>query len=281
MSKPVIKKTEDIINKKNKPEVIKKIGNTSDIVNFYDIIPNKYVKKPDNPNYHIHNIEIPFRMTIVAPSGSGKTNFLLNLIKVFSQNKGTFSDITIVTSNKDEPLYNWLGDNTDIKIVEGMKSTPNLDDMNKEENHLVVWDDLVLNDNQDATKKYFMRARKKNCSVIYLSQSYYDVKPFIRKNSNYLVILNLGGSKREQTAILNEWGTNLDKDELKAIYNDATSVHMRPLIITGGKTKENEKYRKGWNDYYELETFLKDIPREKPKKKVLQNKNYDSSEDSE
>jgi hypothetical protein len=259
--------SDQIANKKTM-SVRKKPTQTSEIINFYDIIPKKYMDEVSNPNYNVHNIDTPFRMCVVAPSGSGKTNFLMNLLKVFSIGKGTFADIYIITSNKDEPLYNWLGgENERINISEGMASTPKLDDMDKKYNTLVVWDDLVLNKNQESVEKYYMRARKKNCSVIYLSQSYYDIPKFIRKNSNYLVILNLGGSKREQNAILNEWSTDLDKDELQAIYNDATSQHMRPLIIKGGKCKKNEKYRKGWLDYYNLDEFLKDIPRTKPIKK--------------
>jgi len=249
------------------------------IVNFYEIIPKKYLNETENPNYDSHNIELPFRMCVVAPSGSGKTNFLMNLIREFSKGKGTFQDITIVTSNKDEPLYNWLDENFDmIRVVEGMQNTPKLDDMDKEENHLVVWDDLVLSKDQKKSENYFMRARKMNCSVAYLSQSYYDIPKFVRKNSSYLVILDLGGSKREQTAILNEWSTDLDKDELTAIYKDATSEHMRPLIIKGGKIERNKKYRKGWLDYYDLDTFLKDIPRTLPTKRV--NKSKKSKKDS-
>jgi len=270
------------MEKRKRMDVKKKIPTGGKIINFYEYIPDKYIDKVDNPNKKIHNMDIPFRMSIVAPSGSGKTNFLLNLLKVFSIGKGTFGDIYIITSNKDEPLYNWLsGENKQIQILEGMVSTPKLDDMDKKTNSLVVWDDLVLNKNQDAIEKYYMRARKKNCSVIYLSQSYYDIPKFIRKNSNYLAILNLGGSKREQNAILNEWSTDLDKDELQAIYNDATSEELRPLIIKGGKCKKNEKYRKGWDEYYDLNEFLKDIPRTKKpnkSKKIIQ---YNSSEDEE
>jgi hypothetical protein len=60
---------------------------------------------------------------------------------------------------------------------------------------------------------------------------------------------------------MNEWSSDLDKDELKAVYNDATSQHLRPLIITGGKVARDKKYRKGFLDYYNLDEFLKDIPR--------------------
>jgi hypothetical protein len=201
-------------------------------------------------------------MCVVAPSGSGKTNFLLNLLKVFGHGKGTFVDIYIVTANKDEPLYNYLDNEFEgIHIKEGYINTPKLDDMDKEYNHLVVWDDLVLEKDLKAVEKYYQRARKLNCSVIFLSQSYYDIPKFIRKNSNYLVLFDLGGSKREQTAVLNEWSKDLDKDELKAVYHDATGVNLRPLIITGGKIERNKKYRKGFLDYYNLDEFLRNIPR--------------------
>lgn len=261
----------------------RKITNNSNIINFYEVIPKKYLDEVENPNEHLHNIKIPFRMCVVAPSGTGKTNFLLNLIKVFSQGQGTFADITIITRNKDEPLYNYLsGEFEQIQLKEGISNTPKLDDMDKKYNHLVVWDDLVLSKNLNNVEEYYMRARKKNCSVIFLSQSYYDIPKFIRKNSSYLVLLDLGGSKREQTAIMNEWSSDLEKDELKAIYNDAVSVPLRPLIITGGKVQRNKKYRKGWNEYYNLDVFLKTIPKlEKIKKKNKKTLENESSSESD
>ena len=269
-------------NKVSKSKKSKNIESESEIINFYEHIPKKYLDSVENPNEHLHNIKIPFRMCVVAPSGTGKTNFLLNLIKVFSQNEGTFTDISIITRNKDEPLYNYLsGEFQQIQIKEGMSNTPKLDEMDKKYNHLVVWDDLVLSKNLNAVEEYYMRARKKNCSVIFLSQSYYDIPKFVRKNSNYLVLLDLGGSKREQTAILNEWSSDLDKDELKAVYNDAVSVALRPLIITGGKVARDKKYRRGWLEYYNLTTFLKSIPRTKANgTKIINNVESDSDEDN-
>jgi len=256
--------------------------NTGQIINFYEHVPKKYLEDIKNNNYHLHNFDIPFRMCIVAPSGSGKTNFLLNLIKVFSQGDGTFADITIVTRNKDEPLYNFLsGEYDQIQVKEGMHNTPKLDDMDKKHNHFVCWDDLVLSKCLQPVEEYYMRARKKNTSVCFLSQSYYDIPKFIRKNSTYLVLLDLGGSKREKTAIMNEWAGDLDKDELNAVFNDATSVKLRPLIITGGKCDRNKKYRKGFLDYYNLDEFLKNIPRttkEGRKKKVVSESESDSED---
>ena len=36
----------------------------------------KHCNKTDNPNYHLHHFETPFRSLMVAPSGSGKSNFI-------------------------------------------------------------------------------------------------------------------------------------------------------------------------------------------------------------
>jgi hypothetical protein len=256
----------------------------NEIVNFYEVIPKKFLDDVENPNFKLHHIEIPFRMCVVAPSGSGKTNFVCNLIRVFSQGKGTFADITIITRNKDEPLYNWLaGLNDNIKIMEGMNNNPKLDDYDKKYNHLLIWDDLVLSKNLDPVCEYYLRARKKNVSLLFLSQSYVDIPKMIRKNSTYLVLFDLGGSKREQDFIMREWSGELDKDELRAIYEDAVSEKLSPLIIKGGRVKRSEKYRKGFIGFYDLDNFLKNIERTLPKSKrrVKKEEEYKSDSDSD
>lgn len=251
----------------------------SQIINFYEVIPKKYLDNAENPNYKLHKIDLPFRMCVVAPSGSGKTNFVLNLIRVFSAGKGTFTDITILTANKDEPLYNWLvAQDSNIRVLEGMNNNPNLDDYDKKYNHLLIWDDLVLSKDLKPVAKYYIRARKRNVSLLFLSQSYTDIPRMIRKNSSYLVLFDLGGSTREQNFILREWSGELDKDELRAIYEDAVKKKLNPLIIKGGKVDRNEKYRKGFLDFYNLNSFLKNIKRTLPKSRKVSN--YSDSDDN-
>jgi ABC-type dipeptide/oligopeptide/nickel transport system ATPase component len=82
-------------------------------------------------------------MIICGNSGSGKTQTLLNLLHVMPS---TFSKVFIVTKNKDEPLYNFLEDkyvDDGLSIKEGISELPDLDSMDKEENNLIVLDDLV------------------------------------------------------------------------------------------------------------------------------------------
>jgi hypothetical protein len=79
--------------------------------NFYtkkDV--SKYCQKSENPNHNLHNFEIPFRGLVVAPSGSGKSNFITNLISLLCKGKGTYDKIYIFCKSRDEPLYQYLGD---------------------------------------------------------------------------------------------------------------------------------------------------------------------------
>lgn len=265
-----IDENDDLITIHRKNDIRKKpTGPVNKIINFYEVIPKKYLNNTENHNYELHFIDLPFRMCVVAPSGSGKTNFLLNMIRVFSYGKGTFTDITIITANKDEALYNWLeGQSDNIRILEGLENNPKLDDYEKDSNHLLIWDDLVLEKNLKPVEKYYIRARKRNVSVVFLSQSYVDIPKMIRKNSNYLVLFDLGGSKRETDYILREWSGELENYQLRAIYNDATFEDLHPLIIKGGKNKDkNKKYRKGFDNFYNLDEFLKNIP--KPVKRLM------------
>jgi hypothetical protein len=168
------------------PPKEKKEAYDGHIVNMYERIPKKYLDNAFNPNYELHKVKLPFRAVVNAPSGSGKTNFLINLINVFSEGKhGTFKTITIVTRNKDEPLYNWLHDESkQIDIFEGMENTPNLDEYDKEFNHLLIWDDLLLSKNLKSVSDYYIRARKLNVSIVFLSQKFHKIPTEIRGNCN-------------------------------------------------------------------------------------------------
>ncbi len=226
----------------------KKGGSSSNVQNIYEKIPKDMILKSDNPNVHLHNFQPPFRLVCVAPSGSGKTNFIVDLISKFSAPpKGTYNTITIITRNADEPLYNFLKTKDDgIVIKEGLSNLPNLDDFDKELQHLVVLDDLVLQKNLDRVASYYIRCRKLNVSVCFLSQSYFAIPKIIRQNSNYLVLLKLSGD-RELKLILSEGGLGIEKDDLLKLYNYATKEKFSPLIVDYDKD-QSQRFRKGYHE---------------------------------
>lgn len=214
------------------------------IENLYEKIPKELLDEAENPNFHLHHLKIPFRMCIVAPSGSGKTNFLCNLIGLFSRDRGTFQTITIITRNKDEPLYKWITSKSDqIVIKEGLTNTPPLDKYDKDVNHLLVWDDLVLSKDLSMVENYYIRARKFNVSCIFISQSYFKIPKIIRNNCSYMVLLKLSG-QREVNVILSEFGLGVSKDQLVEIYKYATNEKFSPLLIDM-EADSGQRFRRG------------------------------------
>jgi hypothetical protein len=96
--------------------------------------------------------------------------------------------------------------------------------------------------------EYFIRGRKKSCSIMFLSQSYYGTSKIIRQNINYLVILKLGGT-RDINSILRECSVDLTKDQLLKMYRDATREKFNVLVINLDKSG-NERYGRNFTDYY-------------------------------
>ena len=237
-----------------KKKVIKEDEPDGTIKNLYEKIPKELLDKVENPNFHLHQLKLPFRMCIVAPSGSGKTNFLVNLISIFSANKGTFQSITIITRNKDEPLYRWISSKSDqIVIKEGLSNTPPLDKFDKELNHLVVWDDLVLAKDLTMVEQYYIRARKLNVSCIFISQSFFKIPKIIRNNCGYMVLLKLSGN-REVNMILSEFGLGITKEELLELYKYATAEKFSPLVIDM-EEDATKRFRKGLLEILDIHSY--------------------------
>ena len=212
----------------------------------------KYLTKQHNPHYEKHHIKIPFRMLIVGNSGSGKTSTLMNLIYNIPD---TFEEIIICCKSKHEPLYEFLEDkyskDKSVKILEFEKDgLPNIDKMDKEQQRLLVFDDLINERDQKAICEAFIRARKKNCSLCYLSQSYYAVPKLIRNNLTYIIVKQLS-SLKNLTMIMREYSLGVDKKEMKEMYDDATSDKQGFLMLDLEGDKE-KRFRSGFNDYFEV-----------------------------
>jgi hypothetical protein len=228
----------------------------AEIVDWYKKIPKKFLLKTHNPHFDRHHIKLPFRMIIAGNSGSGKTQTLLNLLYNMPD---TFEKIFIVTKNKDEPLYNYLEDKLGkdgLTIKEGITELPDVDSLDKEQNNLIVLDDLV----NEPTKQqrpvcdYFIRARKKNCSIIYISQSFYAVPKLIRDNISYLIIKQVS-SMKNLTMICRECSLGIDKAQLKKIYDDATKSKQDFLLIDLEGDKD-ERFRKNFDEIYVVEDMM-------------------------
>ena len=160
-----------------------------------------------------------FRMLICGNSGSGKTNLLYHmLIKPLL----LYDEIYLRVRNLEQQKYQKLIQKMrefshklgyEVLHVSNDEITP-VTELDYEDNQkLVIFDDYGCDKNQRQIIDYFIEGRHKNCSVIYLSQSFYKTRKDIRLNcSNYC--LYEFPSSREANRISSELG--VDKAHYKA-----------------------------------------------------------------
>ena len=228
----------------------KDVVNKNGMVDFYKSMPKKFLLQSRNPNFKDHKLNLPFRMLIIGGSGAGKTQTLMNLIRIMN---GTFNNIHIITKNKDEPLYNYLESKVDtgLSITEGIDSAPNLDDFDKKEQSLIVMDDLVLEKNQKQLEQYFIRARKLNCSLVYLSQSYFAVPKMIRMNLNYLIIKRLN-TLQDLFRMMREYSLGVSKDVLVDLYQHSIQDNKQDFLLVDLDSEPKDRFRFNFLDVYDL-----------------------------
>jgi superfamily II DNA or RNA helicase len=90
------------------------------IINFYELDEVKLLTPQyHNPNYDEETMPLkhPERAILLAPSGGGKTNLLLGIIKAMN---GTFKVIILFTQNKNEPLYEYLEKKNTISAISSL-----------------------------------------------------------------------------------------------------------------------------------------------------------------
>jgi hypothetical protein len=148
--------------------------------------------------------QLQFRMGIIAPSYSGKSNLIVNLLKnpVFKYNKiygknififsktASFDDIyeqlklpkDNIVDNFDEDYINDILD----EQVEYIKNdnAPNI---------LFIIDDLIsdLDNSNQLIKKLFFNGRHYKMSIIITSQSYHKMPKDVRLNLSHLILFKI------------------------------------------------------------------------------------------
>ena len=203
--------------------------------NFYESVSGM---KSINPHYKDHHFSVPFRAVEAAPSGSGKTNLALNLISLMNK---TFHYILVCVLSAAEPLYELLGQLDGVVFYE-QGDVPPLSDFEKIDDsgrvqpkdnlqRLIIFDDLVL-DKIANTKiaEYYIKGRKLNISMLYLSQSYYQIPKVIRINSQYL-ILGKNLLARDMRLITQEFPSNITPKEFQELYEELTDGKMSSITI--------------------------------------------------
>jgi hypothetical protein len=222
-----------------------------ELVDFYRHIPKTYLTKQHNPHYEKHKISVPFFALIVGSTGSGKTQTLLNILKKMN---GTFEKIVLCVKCAQEPLYQWLINKLDpeqLKVYENGIVPPVNDFQGSTGNTLLVFDDLVNMKHQGPIEEFYIRGRKMNCSMIYLTQSFYKVPKVIRIQCNHIFLKRLT-TLRDLNMVISEYGLTGMKKEIIKAYKDITGESKVPFFLIRTDGEPTERFSKNFLSFLKL-----------------------------
>ena len=191
-----------------------------------------------------HNSKWPYipdhsyRTLIMGGSGSGKTNALLNLIN----NQPEINKIYLYA--KDQYLINkrekvGLGHFNDPKtfieysndvqdVYKKLKAIPLMNIIQeKKRKILIAFDDIIadmINNKKlnSIVTELFIRSRKLNISIVFITQSYFKVPKDVRLNSTHSFIMKIPSKKELQQLALNH-SSDVDFKYFIKIYKKWTA----------------------------------------------------------
>ena len=161
----------------------------------------------------------PYRILII-----GKTNALLNLIN----NQPDIDKIYLYAKDPYEKKYQYSNDLQDVY--------KNIEDYNpiKKRKILIVFDDMIadmINNNKlnPIVTELFIRGRKLNISIVFITQSYFKVPKDVRLNSTHFFIMKIPNKRELQQIALNH-SSDIDFKDFMNIYQKYTKEPYSFLV---------------------------------------------------
>ena len=155
------------------------------MLNLDDIVSN-------NKKSSLEHNDWPFRMLIIGPSGSGKTNTLLHLI----DKSHPIDKIYIYAKDADEKKYQYLINKREQAGIKNLNDpyvfieysndmNDALEDINnynenRDKKVFIIFDDMIADIMRSEkfkaiVKELFIRCRKLNISIAFITQSYLEL----------------------------------------------------------------------------------------------------------
>ena len=206
------------------------------MINFDDIVnENKTKHKKTWPYIPDH----PYRILTIGGSGSGKANALLNLI----DNQPDIDKIYLYAKDPYEGKYQYLinkREGVGINHFKDLKAFieysndmhdvyKNINNYNpdKENKILIVFDDMIADMIQNKklnsiVTELFIRGRKLNISLVFITQSYFKVPKDVRLNTTHFFITKIL-SKRELQQIAINHSSDISTEDFVNIYRKCTA----------------------------------------------------------
>ena len=181
----------------------------------------------------------PYRKSIICPSGSGKTNYLLNSIQ---KDNNIIDKIYLCAKDLEEQKYQLLIDKREKAGLKNLNDKnafieysntmddiyDNIEDYNKKRKKevLIVFVDMisyVMSDKkaQQVLKELFIRCRKLNISLCFLTQSYFSVPKGGRLDCIHYIVFKLNNKRGLQNIGINH-SADIDYKDFVNIYRNCT-----------------------------------------------------------
>ena len=95
---------------------------------------------------------------------------------------------------------------------------------------LIVFDDMIadimINKKfQSIIKELFIRCRKLNISLVFITQSYFSAPKDIRLNSTHYLIIKINNKRELQNIAIND-SADIDYEDFINIYREYTKEHI-------------------------------------------------------
>ena len=212
------------------------------MINFDDYThENKIEPNPKWPYIPDH----PYRILIVGGSESGKTNELLNLIN----NQPDIDKIYLYEKDPYEAKYQYLINKRENVRLDHFKdpktytdhsndmqdADKNIEEYNlgKKRKVLIVFDDMsadmISNKRLNPiVTKLFIRGRKRNISIAFITQSHFKVPKDVRINSTHFIMKI--PNKREIQQITTNHSSDIDFKDFIEIYKKCTARPYSLLV---------------------------------------------------
>ena len=222
---------------------------------YYELVDEKHLNGGDRtyPNYDKVKISIPTRIIFNGAPGTKKSNTLYSLI----ENMDCFDKIYIYACELDQPLYNGMRellddfyekktmtkkyDETTLIMSNDIDDVPELKEFDKDVNNLVIIDDFLELADTKNVRKLFSQSRNHNITVIFISQSYFEIPKFIRGCTQFLLLKRIV-EEDDLTRILSKYEKK-KLDLVKLAYHKTIDKSINNWFMIDSRGDPELKYR--------------------------------------
>lgn len=233
-----------------------------EVLNLYEHVDKKYITKAKCKQLLPGILEHEFRLGVVGGSGSGKTNFLANLLMWMGafDKKGMFKKIIYVCPTK-QPLIIAAMDAQPkrIYICETLAELPEVDHYNAEGPSLIIFDDLMSCSRTDNLKieRWFLKSRIRDCSCVYIGQNYFKIPKLVRQQFTHIILKRIN-SVRDIDRIMAEHNDDAPPNFVRECYMSTVKQPQGFFLIT--LVGNGPKFRDGFGNPFEVPSIFKEKP---------------------